>query len=219
MEYLKSFKTDADYQQFLGGGDFITPNVSAIENTDIVYYNPVPEPLLPRYSNYDFPLKAQQSWNEDIHTDNELTIMSVFKDIYNMYLEKYPNLFSIIIYAPEYEEDNLTIKKCVLKIFDYNRENYYNTLLFETDIKDEPLFKNWLLNVSLCVASDYYNTCANISNGFYIDSYGAGHNDVTLQCFEKQCDECPETETCCHFQYYWDGSIMGEVNIGGWGCP
>lgn len=135
-----------------------------------------------------------------------------------MVLQLFQNLFNIVIYAPEYEEDNLTIKKCALKIFYYNQETYIDTLLFETDIKDEPLFKNWLLNVSLCVASDYYNTCANISNGFYIDRYGVAHDDVTLPFIDKNCDECPEIESCCHFQYYWDGSTMGETMIGGWGC-
>ena len=45
MEYLKSFTTDADYQAFKGG-DFITPNVSAIEDTNIVHYNPAPNTII-----------------------------------------------------------------------------------------------------------------------------------------------------------------------------
>lgn len=31
MKYLKKFQTNADYQTFKGGGDWVTPNVSVIE--------------------------------------------------------------------------------------------------------------------------------------------------------------------------------------------
>ena len=40
MKYLKYFKTDADYQNYYNSDDFVTPNVSYVEDTNIVYYNP-----------------------------------------------------------------------------------------------------------------------------------------------------------------------------------
>ena len=40
MKYLKYFKTDADYQNYYNSDDFVTPNVSYAEDTNIVHYNP-----------------------------------------------------------------------------------------------------------------------------------------------------------------------------------
>ena len=40
MKYLKYFKTDVDYQNYFNSDDFVTPNVSYVEDTNIVYYNP-----------------------------------------------------------------------------------------------------------------------------------------------------------------------------------
>ena len=40
MKYLKYFKTDADYQNYYNSDDFVTPNVSYVEDTDVVYYSP-----------------------------------------------------------------------------------------------------------------------------------------------------------------------------------
>ena len=40
MWYLKKFSNISDYESFKGGG-WITPNVSYIEETNGIYYNPV----------------------------------------------------------------------------------------------------------------------------------------------------------------------------------
>jgi len=40
MKYLKLYKNDSDYQNYVNSDDYITPNVSYAEDTDIVYYNP-----------------------------------------------------------------------------------------------------------------------------------------------------------------------------------
>ena len=39
MKYLRYFKKDIDYQNYFDSDDFITPNISYAEDTDIVYYN------------------------------------------------------------------------------------------------------------------------------------------------------------------------------------
>ena len=47
MKYLKLFKTDAEYQQFIGGGgdEFLKPNVSLVTDTNSLFYNPMEEEL------------------------------------------------------------------------------------------------------------------------------------------------------------------------------
>lgn len=40
MKYLKKFQTNADYQAFKNGDDWVTPNVSVIEETSELAYNP-----------------------------------------------------------------------------------------------------------------------------------------------------------------------------------
>ena len=40
MKYLKYFKTDVDYKNYFNSNDFVTPNVSYVEDTNIVHYNP-----------------------------------------------------------------------------------------------------------------------------------------------------------------------------------
>ena len=39
MKYLRYFKKDIDYQNYFESDDFVTPNISYAEDTDIVYYN------------------------------------------------------------------------------------------------------------------------------------------------------------------------------------
>ena len=41
-KYLKLYKNDIDYQNYVKSDDYITPNVSYAEDTDIVYYNYLP---------------------------------------------------------------------------------------------------------------------------------------------------------------------------------
>lgn len=45
MKYLKRFQTNADYQAFKGGDDWLLPNLSAIEDSidSPVRYNPIPQ--------------------------------------------------------------------------------------------------------------------------------------------------------------------------------
>ena len=40
MKYLKLFKTDVDYQNYIESDDCIKPNVSYAQDTDNLYYNP-----------------------------------------------------------------------------------------------------------------------------------------------------------------------------------
>ena len=40
MKYLKLFKTNVDYQNYIESDDCIKPNVSYAQDTDNLYYNP-----------------------------------------------------------------------------------------------------------------------------------------------------------------------------------
>ena len=53
MKYLKYFKTDADYQNYFNSDDFVTPNVSYVEDADVVYYNPIKSIIYATYSATD----------------------------------------------------------------------------------------------------------------------------------------------------------------------
>ena len=45
-KYLKKFEQHADYQDFRGGVEYVTPNVSVCVNEDEVHYNPLVYPIL-----------------------------------------------------------------------------------------------------------------------------------------------------------------------------
>ena len=44
MKYLKYFEQASDYEAYKNGSNFITPNVSYVENSDVVMYNPYTAP-------------------------------------------------------------------------------------------------------------------------------------------------------------------------------
>ena len=51
MKYLKYFKTDVDCQNYFKSDDFVTPNVSYVEGTNIAYYSPGDEIIMTSESN------------------------------------------------------------------------------------------------------------------------------------------------------------------------
>ena len=51
MKYLKYFKTDVDYQNYIKSDNFVTPNVSYVEDTNIVHYKPYDLIIMTRESN------------------------------------------------------------------------------------------------------------------------------------------------------------------------
>ena len=46
MKYLKLFKTNVDYQNYIESDDLIKPNVSYAQDTDNLYYNPRVDPII-----------------------------------------------------------------------------------------------------------------------------------------------------------------------------
>ena len=51
MKYLKYFQKQTDYQSFITGDTFVTPNVSFAEEENLVFYNPYEEPINPSVPN------------------------------------------------------------------------------------------------------------------------------------------------------------------------
>lgn len=72
MKYLKKFSTESEYQTFKNGDDWATPNVSTIDETIRVVYEPIP-PMFPCYLN--------------VGENGEKAVA-----VYNYLLEKYGNV-------------------------------------------------------------------------------------------------------------------------------
>lgn len=65
MKYLKYFKTDVDYQNYFNSDDFVTPNVSYVEDTNIVHYNPYDLIIMTSESNPEvMKVCYNQGWAE-----------------------------------------------------------------------------------------------------------------------------------------------------------
>ena len=65
MKYLKYFKTDADYQNYFNSDDFVTPNVSYVEDTNIVCYSPYDKIIMTSESNPEvMKVCYNQGWAE-----------------------------------------------------------------------------------------------------------------------------------------------------------
>ena len=153
MEYLKSFTTDAEYQQFLGGGDFITPNVSAVEENNKVYYNPIFFPL-PRYNNYDFPLNLNSSLYGAPSEEQKIInkqIASIYKDIYDLYNNKFGNVSSVYIGGFSEKWDEKVSSGVIDNYWLIQSYDIDGNLLYEDNIINEPLYVNWLQNVTYCI--------------------------------------------------------------------
>ena len=52
MKYLKYFKTDADCQNYFSSDEFVTPNVSYVEDADVVYFKPIKSANSTIYATY-----------------------------------------------------------------------------------------------------------------------------------------------------------------------
>ena len=52
MKYLKYFKTDAECQNYFSSDDFVTPNVSYVEDADVVYFKPIKSANSTIYATY-----------------------------------------------------------------------------------------------------------------------------------------------------------------------
>ena len=110
MEYLKRFATDADYQSFKGG-DFITPNVSTVDETLEVHYNPKDTIVTFYIENLSFTIPHPMTWREAINNPN-LVICNSYTGNYGHYFDSKIDmncqvdnaLYYIPIYAENGEE-------------------------------------------------------------------------------------------------------------------
>jgi hypothetical protein len=69
MKYLKKFQTDADYQAFKGSDDWVTPNVSVIEETSELAYNPYTKKIITFIaSNLTLQAEEGMTWIEWVNS-------------------------------------------------------------------------------------------------------------------------------------------------------
>ena len=88
MKYLKYFKTDADYQNYFNSDGFVTPNVSYVEDTNIVYYNPNDLIIMTSESNPEvMKVCYNQGWAaspDEMHASEAAKVTSIgtaFQDL------------------------------------------------------------------------------------------------------------------------------------------
>ena len=81
MKYLKYFKTDADYQNYFNSDGFVTPNVSYVEDTNIVYYNPYDLIIMTSESNPEvMKVCYNQGWAaspDEMHASEAAKVTSI----------------------------------------------------------------------------------------------------------------------------------------------
>lgn len=93
MKYLKKFQTNSDYQAFKGSSDWITPNLSAIEHNDTVFYEKFTPPIL------TFTINGTEYQAEEGMTFYDWAMSDYFNTScpLNMTMLSYPNLRDCII--------------------------------------------------------------------------------------------------------------------------
>jgi hypothetical protein len=65
MKYLKKFQTNADYQAFKSSSEYVEPNLSAIENDNTIFYEPVKPTLITfTISNIEYQAEEGMTWEE-----------------------------------------------------------------------------------------------------------------------------------------------------------
>ncbi len=122
-----------------------------------------------------------------------------------MYSEKFSDIGTYIdIKQPEYIENSETINRCVLSVITDNGK-----ILFEADVKDEPLFKNWIVNINLCDDE----VCTNINSGFSISNFSVTHYTNVL--FYGESDDV--VQNCRTIEFAFNGDVYGE-NFLSWSC-
>ena len=107
-------------------------------------------PLLPRNLDYNNILLTASV--DSSNQDNALHA-SVYKAIWDMYKERYPDADTVKINPPifEYTENEEILTYCLLEVID-SQQN----VLFSADIKNEPLLNDWLIKADVRVGETYF---------------------------------------------------------------
>ena len=74
MKYLKLFEEKADYDSFVGGGEYIEPHVALIRREDSVVYKPyIPPPLITFYINaWELTAVEGMTFEEWVNSENNI---------------------------------------------------------------------------------------------------------------------------------------------------
>jgi hypothetical protein len=72
MKHIKKFANDTDYQSFVGGGDYVTPNICLNTETMEVVCKPKPKP---NYLNYIKTEGLSSYWEFQYPVNSNLTIL------------------------------------------------------------------------------------------------------------------------------------------------
>ena len=161
MKHLKLFKNQADYQSFVDGSNFVTPNVSFAQDENMVFYN-----ILQTNANlFTFDVSLLPENNETLLIEWLYDEDDGNSKCYELY-EALTN--------STYNDRMLT--NCTIHFFDIDMENDYGKVLF-----NEPyiLFQNGD-KINFSKNEDLYKWAVNLSRssllyefkiGEHLDSY------------------------------------------------
>ena len=151
MYYLKKFQIDSEYQEFKGG-DFITPNVSTVEENNKVYYNP--KTILPILDTTGLATTF-------VKNEVYLNELNFFNSVWN-YLDTDKNYaFSVSFY---FEESKLTID-----LFDL--DTYEVVSNKEFDVSNEKIYKEYISKIGNYIESGEIH---------YERGFNGDHNGKTI---------------------------------------
>jgi hypothetical protein len=138
MYYLKRFQIDSEYQEFFVSEDFNTPNVSAVEENNKVYYNP--KTILPILDTTGLATTF-------VKNEVYLNELNFFNSVWD-YLDTDKNYaFSASFY---FEDSKLTID-----LFDL--DTYEVVSNKEFDVSNEKIYKEYISKIGNYIESGEIN--------------------------------------------------------------
>lgn len=127
MKYLRKFQTNADYQAYKGGGDWVTPNVSLITGDNNIVYEPLASAVsLITFTIYSVEYQAEEgmTWGEWV--DSEYNTKSDTFTNHDPYIHAGGESF--ICSENEAEDGYLNTRVRVDDIIISNKTYYYKSI-------------------------------------------------------------------------------------------
>lgn len=76
MKYLKYFEEVSAYEAYKNGSDYVLPNVSYVEENDIIFYESESEKPIPQIQ---FPITIISNLNNEINEDNIENVKALYQ--------------------------------------------------------------------------------------------------------------------------------------------
>lgn len=116
MKYIKKFQTNADYQTFKNGSDYVTPNVSVIVEDDTIMFNPLASAVSLITFTVDaisYSAEEGMTWKE--WCNSEYNTGGFIYDLGEVGDAIYTSDYNKYFIHPIYEDDLVTVGQYVTK--------------------------------------------------------------------------------------------------------